>query len=342
MKINKEKFGTLKTGEEIIKYKLKNKKLQVNVLNYGGIITEIYTPDRKEKKENVVLGFDNLQDYEERSPYFGAIIGRHAGRISKAEFEIEGVKYQLADNEGNNNIHGGIKGLDKRIWKVEEIDKGIKLSYISPHLEEGFPGKVEFEVRYILEKSTLIIEYWAQADRKTIINLTNHSYFNLSGKKRKKILDSYLQIKSEKFLPLDKESIPTGEFRKVADTPFDFREPKRIGSEIEEDNRQLELGEGYDHPFVLEEENKENIVLKEEESGRGLSISTDQPAVIFYSANKLEGMSLSEGEKAYPHLAVCLETQDYPDAVNNSNLPTCLYGCGNEYTSRTEYEFFTF
>ena len=339
MRVEKKDFGQLESGQQVTKYLLINNQLQVNVLNYGGIITEIYTPDKEGTEENIVLGFDNIEDYEEKSPYFGAIIGRHAGRIENAEFKLDGKKYNLAANEGSHNLHGGIVGLDKKIWQVKELDNGIELTYVSPHLEEGFPAEVEFTVKYLLKDKRLIIEYRAEPDRETIINLTNHSYFNLSGAARRDILNQQLKLKAEKFISLDEDSIPTGELQTVQNTPFDFREFKRIGKEIETHYEQLNFTGGYDHPFILEEKS-EGIILKEQKLGRKLTISTDQPAVVFYSGNYLkdEGI-LNSGVEARKNLGVCLETQDYPNAVNIDNFPTRIYNKTTPYKTKTEYAF---
>ena len=341
MEITKKNFGKLATGEEVIEYILKNEKLQVNVLNYGGIITKLYAPDKNGKMENVVLGYDNLEDYLNKSPYFGAIIGRHAGRISNAEFKLNGEVYQLAANENENNLHGGT-GLDKRIWEVTELENGLELSYFSPHLEEGFPADVEFTVRYLLIDDTLEIEYVAIPDRETIINLTNHTYFNLSGEAKTDILNHELKIESAKFLALDEKSMPTGEIREVEGTPFDFREFKEIGKEIAADYRQLEYTGGYDHPYVLEN-GEDSIILKDKESGRVLVMSTDQAVVVFYAGNQMrqedQGV-LNSGQEARKHLALCLETQDYPDAINVDSLATKTYTPEKIYRAKTSYKFY--
>ncbi|GAB6138581.1 aldose epimerase family protein [Halanaerobaculum tunisiense] len=290
--------------------------------------------------ENVVLGFDNITAYEEKSPYFGAIIGRHAGRIANAEFTLNEKVYKLAQNDGQNNLHGGLIGLDKRIWEVTELESGIELTYFSPHLEEGFPGKVEFKVRYLLQNNKLIIEYSGKPDRETIINLTNHTYFNLSGATKRDILDHKLKLKSNKFICLDENSIPTGELREVVNTPFDFRKLKPVGKDIEADYDQLEFTGGYDHPFVLDE-GKEGIMLKDEKSGRALSISTDQPAVVFYSGNYLQDEGeLNTGVEAKKRLALCLETQDYPNAINTNSFPNKVYDEENKYRAKTKYKFY--
>ncbi|OCL28748.1 hypothetical protein U472_00050 [Orenia metallireducens] len=340
MEINKEFFGNLKTGEEVIKYTLNNEQLQLSILNYGGIITELYTPNKDGKRENIVLGFDNIRAYEESSPYFGAITGRHAGRIANAQFSLKGEKYQLKANEGKHNLHGGLIGLDKRIWEVNKLTNGLELSYFSPHLEEGFPANVTFKVRYLLIDNQLKIEYLGEPDRPTLINLTNHSYFNLAGDGKRDILKHQLKIDAQNFIALNKESIPTEEVREVVDTPFDFREFKEVGAEINTDYQQLKFTGGYDHPFILDH-GEESIVLKDQESGRAMSISTDQPVLVFYSGNYLaeEGI-LNNKVKARRNLALCLETQDYPNAINLENFPTKIYTANNPYQATTSYKFY--
>ncbi|MGM0369007.1 MAG: aldose epimerase family protein [Bacillota bacterium] len=330
MEIEEKKFGELNNGEEVIEYILTNQQLQINILNYGGIIRKIYAPDQQGKQENIVLGFDNVEDYQNKSPYYGAIIGRHAGRIANAEFEINDQSYKLSKNESNNNLHGGLVGLDQRIWEVKKIESGLELNYFSPHLEEGFPANVEFRVRYLLIDNQLKIEYSAKPDRETIINLTNHSYFNLTGGAKTDILNHQLQLKAQKILALAKDSIPTGELINVQGTPFDFREFKKIGADIEADYQQLQFTGGYDHPFVLEERD-DCAILKEENSGRILTISTDQPAIVFYDGNQLKN----------DRLGLCLETQDYPNAINLDGLAAKTYTPDNIYTAKTSYKFAT-
>lgn len=341
MKIKQELFGKLDDGREVIKYKLINDNLQVNIINYGGIITELYAPDKEGKRENIVLGFDNLEDYIDKSPYFGAIIGRHAGRIEQASFKLEGQPYKLAQNEGEHNLHGGIEGLDKKLWQAKEIENGLLLNYSSPHLEEGFPGKVEFEIKYLLKGDSLEIEYKAIPDRKTIINLTNHSYFNLTGNCKDDILNHKLLINAEEFLKLDQDSIPTGEIKQVAGSAFDFREFKRIGAEIESSEKQLEFTDGYDHPFILAKK-EPAVILKEEESGRIMKMTTDQAVVVFYAGNKLgpEGL-LNGGVKSKARLGLCLEAQAYPNAVNLAKFPTRIYTPEDYYSAETVYQFLT-
>ncbi|WP_028856321.1 aldose epimerase family protein [Psychrilyobacter atlanticus] len=341
MKILRTEFGVLKTGEEVFKYILKNDRLEVSILNYGGIITEILMADRDRKKQNVVLGYDNIRDYEEKSPYFGAIIGRIAGRIEGGSFELGGVRYNLAVNNGKNNLHGGIKGLDKRIWDVFEVENGIELSYTSPHMEEGFPSKVEFKVRYTLLEDTLEISYLGTPDRDTILNLTNHSYFNLSGDCQEDILDHELCIEADRVSFLDGNAIPHGQTFNLTGTPFNFKTPKKIGKDIDSNNLQLRSARGYDHPFILKKEKELEISLFHEKTGRKLDVYTDQKAVVLYTGNYLgdnEG-KLSCGVTARPRLGVCLETQDLPNHINVDEFKTTVYTPDNPYRAVTRYVF---
>lgn len=336
---NKSYFGKLKDGREVVKYHLKTDELEVNILNYGGIITEIYQKDRNEKKDNVVLGFDNIEEYEEKSPHFGCITGRIAGRIANGNLEIDGIKYKLPINNGPNNIHGGLIGLDKRIWDVKELENknGIELSYTSPHLEEGLPGKVDFKVRYIVEKNNLIIEYTGETDRKTFINLTNHTYFNLSGGKEK-ILNHKLKIDADYFMELDKNSIPVK--KKEVTGSFDRRNGGDLLS-ISENEKDLKIvGGGLDHPFILDKKEDREIILVDDKSGRKLEVETSEPVVVVYSGNFLkdEGV-LSTGAKSEKYMGICLETQDHPDAPNQEDTTTRWTTPEKKYKAWTKYSF---
>ena len=339
--IKKSEFGSLKTGEKVFKYTLKNELLEIGILNYGGIITQIIMSDKEGNKENVVLGYNNILDYEEKSPYFGAITGRVAGRIEGGSFVIGGKKYTLEKNNGNNNLHGGIIGLDKRIWEVEVGEDRIIMSYESPHLEEGFPGNIKFKVEYILKNNTLEIVYLGIPDMETIINLTNHTYFNLSGNCKENILEHILYINSDKVPYLDTESIPHGEYFDVTNTPFDFRKPKKIGKEIKTENIQLKQARGYDHPWILNKEKKLEISLFHEKTGRKVEVYTDREAVVVYTGNFLgeeEGV-LSCGVKVEPHLGVCLETQELPNNINVKEFKSSIYTKNNPYSAKTKYKF---
>ena len=347
MNILKHGFGKLKSGEEVIKYSLINdNKFKVNILNYGGIITEIMAPDKDGNFENVVLGFNDIRAYEEKSPYFGAIIGRIAGRISNANFEIDGQKYILAKNNGKNNLHGGNRGFDKVIWDVECVTGndfvGLRMSFLSFDGEEGFPGNLDVNITYLLNNNNeLEIKYNAISDKNTIINLTNHSYFNLSGNLKEDILEHKLTINSDKVGYIDNEVIPTGELINVENTVFDFRMAKDVGADIGKQVEQLENCGGYDHPFILNNEGEFSAKLEDEKSGRVLKIITDQPVVVFYSGNGLgEDLILSGNRKCKKHLGLCLETQDYPDSINQENFPTKIYSPGEKYEAYTKYKFY--
>jgi aldose 1-epimerase len=341
MTLKKIKYGRLENGCKVTKYVLSNEKIQVGILSYGGIVDEILVPDKNGNFENVVLGFEKLEDYIEKSPYFGCIVGRVAGRIKGGEFKLNGTVYPLEKNENQNTIHGGINNLSKKNWKVEEIENGIVLNYTSPHLEGGFPAEVEFKVSYIIEESSLIVKYEARPDQDTILNLTNHTYFNLAGNLKSNVLDHSLKIDADYFLHLDKESIPTGKFEDVENTPFDFRKEKKIGKELFCGNSQIEIvGWGYDHPFVLRQGHKPEIVLHEEKSGRILEVSTSEKSVIVYTGNQLgnEGV-LKDGVLSRKYLGVCLETQDFPNCINEDNFEDIVYNKNNIYTSETRYKF---
>lgn len=348
MKILKESVGKLRSGEEILEYTLINKNnLIVKVLNYGGIITEISVPDKEKNFENIILGFENIKDYEENPPYFGCIVGRTAGRISNAKFKIDNREYLLAKNNGKNNIHGGNKGFNKVIWDVEkeihEDSVQIKLNYLSKDNEEGFPGSLNTNAIYTLNNDNeLEIKYEAVSDKKTIINMTNHTYFNLSGNLKEDILNHKLTIDSDSICCLDKEIIPTGEIMKVENTAFDFRKPKEVGKDIEKEENQLAACEGYDHPFILNKSEKYSIRLEDENSGRVLDITTDQPVVVFYAGNFIgDNLLLKNNKKSKNRLGLCLETQDYPDAVNQNNFPSKIYNPGEKYKAYIKYKFYT-
>ncbi|WP_105615541.1 aldose epimerase family protein [Vallitalea okinawensis] len=345
MEIKSKFFGTTKDGQEVTQYTLINKHGHyMSVLNYGGIITEIMVPDHKGTLENVVLGFNNIADYEEKSPYFGCITGRIAGRISNSKFEIDGENYILAANNNSNNLHGGVKGFDKVIWSVTELVEsdyvGLSLNYLSIDGEEGFPGNLDVHVTYKLTNDNeLEIFYSATTDKKTIVNLTNHSYFNLSGNTKRDVLDQTLQFDASRFGCVDEQIIPAG-ISDVEGTPFDFRTAKTVGQDIKADNIQIKNAGGYDHPFLLDGQKEVAAILEDPESGRYMEVRTDQKAIVFYAGNMLEeGMSLSCGATSRQHLALCLETQYYPDAINQDCFETELLNPGETYKAYTKYSF---
>ncbi|MFQ3340807.1 MAG: aldose 1-epimerase [Flavobacteriaceae bacterium] len=348
MSLVKSDFGALPSGQKVCKYKLSNSLMSVEIINYGGIITNINFPDSKGQIKDVVLGFDNIDKYLKGHPYFGAIIGRYGNRISNGKFKIGNREYQLQKNNGENALHGGIKGFDKVIWSVEELNEtdyiGLKLSYLSKHMEEGYPGNLNVEVTYVLNHDNeLKITYEAITDSTTIINLTQHSYFNLSGESSGDILDHLININAGSFLPVDKGLIPTGEIRNVENTPFDFREFKKIGKDINLKNNQLNLGLGYDHCWVLNNfgnDIRKTTEVKSMKSGIKLQVFTDQPGVQFYTGNFLDGSLKSKTSKTYDkRFGFCLETQHFPNSPNQSNFPSVILSPGDKYKTETWFKF---
>lgn len=348
MRILKKSFGRLKSGEEVIKYSLINRNnFTVNILNYGGIITEIFMPDEEGNFENIVLGFDNLRDYEEKSPYFGSIVGRVAGRISNAKFRIAENEYNLTKNNGKHHLHGGNIGLDKVIWQVEEIFEeeciGLSMSYLSRDGEEGYPGNLNIEISYLLNSNNeLEIQQRAISDKKTIVNMTNHTYFNLCGNLKEDILNHTLTINGDQVAFVDREIIPTGELRNIENSVFDFRKGKKIGKDLYRKDDQLIKCKGFDHPFVLNHARKFAAKLEDEKSGRVMEVRTDQPVVVLYTGNYIGQELMLNGKiKSKDYMGVCLETQDYPDAINQHNFPTRIYDAGEIYKAYTQFKFYT-
>jgi len=316
--------------------------MEVKITNYGGIVTSIITPDKSGNLDDVVLGFDKLEDYLKNPfPYFGAIVGRCANRMAKARFEIDNTGYKLARNAGANHLHGGIKGFDKAIWKAEKWvnDKGAKimLSYSSPDMDEGYPGNLNLKVIYTLtENNEFCIDYIATTDKATPVNLTHHSYFNLSGMKDKNILNHLLWIDSDKFTPTDKDYIPTGELKDFDGTALDFRKQKALGKDIEL------MEDGYDHNFVLNNQGEFAKVaeLYEPKSGRRLVMFTTEPGLQLYTANAFDGKTVGKKERAYEKFAgICLEAQHFPNSPNQPNFPDVILRPGKEYKQRTIYKF---
>lgn len=347
MDINRSFFGITKEGQEVIKYTLINDLgCSVSILNYGGVICELKVPDKNGIIENIVLGHNNILDYEENSPHFGCITGRTAGRISNAEFKIDGIIYNLSKNDGNNNLHGGKKGFDKVIWDVREIETdnsvGVLLSYLSPHLEEGFPGNLKIEVTYMWNNDNeLTISYYGTADKETPITITNHSYFNLSGDFTTKILNHYLQIDADKYVRIREDAIPIG-IESVNGTPFDFRLSKEVGQDINAKDEQIIRGNGYDHGFVLNKSNSNNaqISLVHKESGRKLTIFTDEECVVCYTGNYLHSqMKVYDNIFIQQRGGICLETQYYPDSLNFDLVPPKTIKPEEEYRQTTVYKF---
>lgn len=341
-------FGELTDGTPMSLYTLQNRTgAQMKVINYGGIITSLTMPDKNGKMADIVLGYDSLEGYVTNNPYFGALIGRFGNRIAKGKFSLDGKSYTLAVNNLGNHLHGGIKGFDKVIWNIEEqeVDEGValKLTYLSKDMEEGYPGNLNVQVIYTLtDNNELKVDYKATTDKKTIINLTQHSYFNLSGGKQD-ILSHELVLNADKFLPVDKTLIPTGELKDVTNTPFDFRKPVTIGKRINEKNEQLTFGKGYDHCWVLNKAAdglNHAGTLYDSVSGREVVVYTSEPGIQFYSGNFLDGSITGKNNTVYNfRTGLCLETQHFPDSPNQKNFPSVELSPGQTYTSQTVYKF---
>jgi aldose 1-epimerase len=346
MSITKAPFGRLADGTAVDIYTLTNKAgLEARITTYGAILVSLKVPDRNGVLADVNLGFDTLEGYLGTHPYFGAIIGRYGNRIAKARFTLDGVEYRLAANNNGNTLHGGIKGFDKVVWTAEPVNTahgtGVKLTYLSKDMEEGFPGNLSVTVVYTLTDSNeLEIRYDATTDKKTVLNLTNHAYWNLKGEGRGDILGHVLQIEADRFTAVDSpvNLIPTGEILAVAGTPFDFTSPRAIGERI------AQVEGGYDHDFVLRRGGGTLILaarVEEPESGRAMEVWTDQPGIQLYTGNFLDGTVVGKGGKAYQkHFAFCLETQHFPDSPNHPNFPTTVLEPGQAYRTVTVHKFF--
>ncbi len=322
--------------------------MKAKISNRGGILMELLVPDREGKPSDVTLGFDTIEGYDEGSTYFGALIGRYGNRIAKGSFSLDGETYTLAVNNGNNHLHGGLVGFDKVEWSVKELSgnegQGLVLNYLSPHMEEGYPGNLDVSVSYRLtEENEFIIDYQATTDRPTVVNLTQHAYFNLAGHDSGSVLDHEMTIYADQITPIDGGLIPTGELESVEETPFDFRKPKPIGRDIEQVNEQLSLAGGYDHNFVLRpssDELRQTAEVKEPKSGRIMKVYTTEPAVQFYTGNFLDGSNVGKGGAVYEKRAgFCLETQHFPDSPNQPQFPSTRLDPNQVYKTRTVYQF---
>ena len=350
-KVTKENFGKTSEGQNVDIYTLTNRRgAEVKITNYGGIITSLKVPDRKGKRDDIVLGFDNLDAYLKGSPYFGAIIGRYANRIAKGRFTLNGHQYTLAVNNGENHLHGGIKGFDKVVWTARPLKvpngAALRLTYLSKDAEEGYPGNLSVRVIYTLTNvNELKIEYWATTDKDTVINLTSHSYFNLAGQGIGDILNHQLLINARRFTATDAGSIPTGELKSVKGTPFDFTSAFRIGERINDDDQQLKFAKGYDHNFVLNGRMgtlRQAAVVYEPTSGRSMEIWTTEPGIQFYTGNFLDGtLTGKEGKVYQQRYGFCLETQHFPDSPNHPSFPTAVLRRGQQYHTITIHRFKT-
>lgn len=342
-KIESERFGETADGNLVTKYQLKNSfGTSVDIIDFGGIVTSINTPDRNGHTDDITTGFDRLSEYEKNPAYFGALIGRIANRIYQGKFCIDGKGYSVAVNRDPNHLHGGLVGFDKKIWRAEVSEGRLKLSYVSPDGEEGYPGSLSVTVVYELTADNeLFIDYHATTDRTTIVNLTNHAYFNLAGHKSANIYDHIVAINADEYLPKTEAGVPTGEIAKVDGTLFDLRQPVLLK------DRLLQVQgppPGFDHNFCLKKDETGRSFaarVKHPESGRVLEVFTDQPGIQFYTGNFLDGLPGKNGASYKQHSSFALETQNYPDAINHPNFPNSVLKPGEVYRHRTWYKFST-
>jgi len=352
--ISKEDFGKISDSIPVEKYILKNEKgMEVSIITYGGIINSFKVPNKEGKIEDIVLGFDSISGYTNPAyvnacPFFGALIGRYGNRIAKGKFSLDGTEYTLATNDGPNHLHGGVKGFDKVLWTASETQTdstaSLVLTYLSKDMEEGYPGNLNTKVTYTLTNNNeLDVDYEATTDKKTIVNLTQHSYFNLSGDFSKTILGHELMINADKLVPVDATLIPTGELTDVTNTPFDFRTAKAIGKDIGAKDEQLKRGLGYDHCWVLNDQDEGMRLAAsayEPTSGRLLEVFTDEPGIQLYTGNFLNGTLPSKQGGTYAHrTGFCLETEHYPDSPNQNDFPSVVLNPGETYITKTSFKF---
>jgi len=347
MDIQTGHFGHTVDHEKVDLFTLTNNNgLEIKITNYGGTVVSILTPDRNGNFGQVTLGFDNLKQYIETSPYFGCLIGRYANRIAKGKFTLYGVEYALAQNNGDNHLHGGLKGFDKVVWQGGEFsgngEVGVALSYQSQDGEENYPGTLDVRVMYTLNNdNALKIEYFVTSDRDTVLNLTNHTYFNLAG--TGDILEHELTLNAERFTPIDDTLIPTGQLRSVTGSPMDFTTAATVGDRIEQDDEQLNFAGGYDHNWVINESDDALVLAAtvfEPTTGRILETYTTQPGIQFYSGNFLDGSATGHGGIVYQkRTGFCLETQHFPDSPNQPHFPSTMLKPGDQYSQTTIYKF---
>lgn len=347
--ITESPFGTLPDGTSVSLYHFKNTKgTEMTVTNYGGIIVSLKTADKAGVFEDVVLGYDSLDGYIKAPSFFGALVGRYGNRIAKGKFTLDGKTYTLAKNNGENHLHGGLKGFDKVVWTATPSSSAdgasLKLTYLSKDMEEGYPGNLQVEVNYTLTNDNeLKIDYVATTDKKTVLNLTNHSYFNLSGNTKRDILGHVLTIPASRFLPVDQGLIPTGELKEVKGTPFDFTSPNVVGERINNDDPQIKAGKGYDHCWVFDKTAGTlglGATLYDSISGRYMEMFTTEPGTQFYSGNFLNGTITGKFNTVYnQRYALCLETQHFPDSPNQPDFPSVVLSPGETYKTQTVYKF---
>ena len=343
--VTTQNFGTL-NGKEVFQYTLKNKKGDIlKLTNYGAAIVEVIVPDRNGRKENVAFGYDSLSGYLKGDPYFGKVVGQYANRIAKGKFTLDGVEYTLAINNYPNSLHGGPTGWHSRVWDPQVLQNtdypAVRFTYNKPDMEEGYPGNVVAEVVYTwTDNDEIIMDYKVTTDKKTVINITNHAYFNLHGAGVGDILDHEVLIRASSFTPVDSTLIPTGEIRPVEGTPFDFRTPHKVGERIGMNEEQLLLGKGYDHNFVLDNAEEVDAEVYDPSTGRVLEVISDQPGVQFYTGNFLDGTQTGHGGKVYNYRSgFCLETQHFPDSPNQPSFPSVILTPEEPLLTSTTFRF---
>ncbi len=344
--MKKQAFGNTPDGQAVDLYTLTNKNgMEATIITYGGIVVTLKTPDRNGKLDDIVLGCDTIDGYLKDTAHLGALIGRYGNRIGKASFTLDGVLYKLPANDGPNTLHGGPKGFDRVAWQVKDAQpQRLELTYLAKDGEEGFPGNLTATAVYTLtDDNELRVDYSATTDKPTVVNLTQHSYFNLSGAGEPTILDHELTLNADRFTPVDKNLIPTGELRSVEGTPFDFRKPTVIGARIDEADEQLKFGRGYDHNWVLTSGGgtlSPAARLYAPKTGRVMEVLTTEPGIQFYAGNFLDGTIQAKGGKKYPHRSgLCLETQHFPDSPNKLQFPSTTLRPGAKYQTTTIFRF---
>lgn len=339
-------FGELKDGTPVSLYTMTNNKgVTMKVMNYGGIIVSLLVPDKAGKPVDVVLGYDSLEAYVKSNPFFGALVGRYGNRIAKGKFTLDGKVYDLVKNNNGNHLHGGTRGFDKVVWAIEEIPSAagvaIRLSYLSKDMEEGYPGNLATEIIYTLtDDNTIEFDYKATTDKKTVVNLTQHAYFNLNGGKTD-VLAHEVALNADSVVAVDQSLIPTGKLMAVAGTPLDFRTPVAIGARIDADHEQLKFGKGYDHCWVINGEGfRPAAVVYDPTTGIEMTVQTTEPGVQFYTGNFLDGSLTGKNQVVYKkRMGFCLETQHFPDSPNQPTFPSVVLNPGETYSTRTAFTF---
>jgi aldose 1-epimerase len=346
VRVEKDSYGATTNGEAIDRFTIANDSIELQTITYGGIITSLRVPDRAGVSDDIVLGFDALEGYERASPYFGAIVGRYANRIAFGRFTLDGVTHQLATNEGAHHLHGGWRGFDKHVWQAAPFERadcaGVRFSRVSESGEEQYPGALRADVTYSIGQTPgITIEYEATTSAPTIVNMTQHSYFDLSAGAASDVLDHVLTIQARCYTPVDRALIPTGVIAPVDDTPFDFLAPRPIGLRIDADDMQLQYGAGYDHNWVLDDTGGDRpaATVHEPRSGRTLTISTTEPGIQFYSGNRLNVPSGKSGRAYRPRTGFCLESQHFPDSPSYPQFPSTVLRPGQRFHSRTTWMF---